>query len=432
MSKIISFTVDGFRNLDYTHLNLKQITALISLNNYGKSNVLEAIDFGNDFIRATSKSKFALMGKPEFVPINHYTASRNFLYEITFLTQWKKKIYRVSYRFAFEWIKNQAERGQRIVEEVLQMKPEEKGSRYSNYIQRDANTGYYRPSEKSRCDKPIGINSSELLVNKLANFDELFFLQVIQGINEMDMLFFSLTNIERYFTVGFYGIAGAEGQQMEYQEAPNISKFMYQLKTNEPNTYEMLVHSIVELLPDIEYITPVQTDLKSLSNSSVPPEVPFQLPENIYDLRVKTAYNNQELSIKNMSMGTKRIIHILTSAIEAERTDTLLIAYEEPENSIHPALLQKLLILLDGLVENVQFLITSHSPHLISYLDIGNIYLGIPNDKGLAMFKQLKGNKEKQIFRYAKDAGISLGEFVFDMLLEGFDEESYWNEFINR
>lgn len=429
MIKITGVTVDGFRNLDDIHLSLKQITALISLNNYGKSNVLEAIDFGNDFIQASAKSKFALMGRPEVVPINNQTASRNFYYEITFLTHWRKKLYNVSYRFAFEWIKNQAEQGQRIVEEVLQMKPEEKGGKFSTYIQRDAHAGYYRPSEKSRCDKHIKISTSELLVNKLANFDDLFFLQVIEAINDMDMLFLSLTHIERYFNVGFYGVVGAESQQVEYQEAPNISKFIYQLKTNEPDTYEMLAHSIIELLPDIEYITPVQTDLKSLSNPA-PEGIPYQLPENIYDLRVKTIYNNQEISIKNMSLGTKRIIHILTSAIEAERTGTRLIAYEEPENSIHPALLQKLLILIDGLAEHVQFLITSHSPYLISYLDIGDIYLGLPKKDGLARFKQLKKNKEKQIFRYAKEADMSLGEFVFDMLLEGFDEESYWNEFI--
>ena len=48
--KIKSVTVGGFKNLDKTKLLLDNITAIISPNNYGKSNLLEAIDFGCEFL----------------------------------------------------------------------------------------------------------------------------------------------------------------------------------------------------------------------------------------------------------------------------------------------------------------------------------------------------------------------------------------------
>ena len=60
--KINSITVGGFKNLNTTKLELDNICAIISPNNYGKSNLLEAIDFGFDFIQKRKK-KYDGMGK---------------------------------------------------------------------------------------------------------------------------------------------------------------------------------------------------------------------------------------------------------------------------------------------------------------------------------------------------------------------------------
>ena len=53
--KINSITVAGFKNIKKTKLELDSICALISANNYGKSNLMEAIDFGFDFIHESRK-----------------------------------------------------------------------------------------------------------------------------------------------------------------------------------------------------------------------------------------------------------------------------------------------------------------------------------------------------------------------------------------
>lgn len=55
--KINSITVGGFKNLNTTKLELDNICAIISPNNYGKSNLLEAIDFGFDFIHESRKGR---------------------------------------------------------------------------------------------------------------------------------------------------------------------------------------------------------------------------------------------------------------------------------------------------------------------------------------------------------------------------------------
>ena len=45
-----NITVGNFKNIAVTTLDLSKITALVSVNNYGKSNLLEAIRFGFDFL----------------------------------------------------------------------------------------------------------------------------------------------------------------------------------------------------------------------------------------------------------------------------------------------------------------------------------------------------------------------------------------------
>ena len=55
--KIQVVKIDGYKNLKSTSFNLGKITALIALTNFGKSNVLDAINFGTRFIRANDDKK---------------------------------------------------------------------------------------------------------------------------------------------------------------------------------------------------------------------------------------------------------------------------------------------------------------------------------------------------------------------------------------
>ena len=68
--KIKSVTVGGFKNLKRSTILLENITAIISPNNYGKSNLLEAIDFGVDFISSNPKGRKNMMKWIRGIPIN--------------------------------------------------------------------------------------------------------------------------------------------------------------------------------------------------------------------------------------------------------------------------------------------------------------------------------------------------------------------------
>ena len=55
--RILSITVGGFRNIEKTTFELGGIVGLVSANNYGKTNVLDAISFAIDFMQASLRER---------------------------------------------------------------------------------------------------------------------------------------------------------------------------------------------------------------------------------------------------------------------------------------------------------------------------------------------------------------------------------------
>lgn len=142
------------------------------------------------------------------------------------------------------------------------------------------------------------------------------------------------------------------------------------------------------------------------------------MPEKFYDIRVKESYNNQETSINSISDGSKKIFYVLAVSIGADINKIPLVMFEELENSIHPALFQKLLITLNALCENTKMVISSHSPYLIKYLNAEKLKIGIPNNDGIAMFKSIKASKISRISKMASEEGVSIGDYVFSLMLD--------------
>lgn len=152
--------------------------------------------------------------------------------------------------------------------------------------------------------------------------------------------------------------------------------------------------------------------------------MPLNISEKIYDISVKQIHNNQQTSINLLSSGSQKLFYIIALTIAVEINQKAIITYEELENSIHPGLLQQLLIIIDGLINNTKAIFTSNSPHLIQYLDIGRIKIGLPNSKGLAIFKEIEKSKSAKILNISADEGVSVGEVIFDKILEDHNGDS--------
>ena len=120
---------------------------------------------------------------------------------------------------------------------------------------------------------------------------------------------------------------------------------------------------------------------------------------------------------------------ILTKIIMAslEERNISLIAIEEPENSIHPSLFRTYLQIISDLLEDCKVIITSHSPYIISFMDLESIYVGINRDGGMVKFHGFKKNKEKMLEDDADSFDMGMGDYIFSMLA---DNESRIEEYL--
>jgi predicted ATPase len=422
--KIERITLEGFTNIEKVDLNLLHINALLAFNNYGKSNVMRAIDFGVSFIKANTEQKRRQMSYQPAVPINNAIANKPFAFEVEGSISVENSETNFIYRYSFEWIKSGRAKGRKIKSESLKLKKQD-DLKYTAYIQRDANGAFYLSSPKGRCDKSIVIEGDNLVINKISNFDDLFYLTAIKELLSMEVwMIDTMDNPNNLFRRIYPQLTTSESS-LRINENSDVGAFVYKLKKCKPNTFELFKDAVKSLLPSIDDFEPIEIDLKQHSQIDKDADnIPFSLPEKFYDIRVKEFYNNQQTSINSISSGSKRIFYILAMCVGADINNIPLIMFEELENSIHPTLFQNLLITLDSLCEDTKMIISSHSPYLIKYLNVEKMKLGIPNNSGIAIFKNIRPSKINKISRLASEEEISIGDYLFSLMLDASAGES--------
>lgn len=415
---ILNIKVGGFSNIEKVSLSLDKFNALVALNNYGKSNVINAIEFGIGFLKTSLEDKARMMAFRSVIPINTYIDKNPFSFEIEYSTIFQNEESVVLYGYSFDWIKNQ-NKGKQIKEEYLKIKTIKSDSKFKTYIKRNAKESNYTPSPTARCDKKINVQKSELTLNKLSNFDDLFYHNIIEELIKLEVISIdTLQHPDRLFRQLNTKIIKT-GYSLGMPKTNDVGYFIYSLREKKHDLYEIFEDSIKSLLNDIEDFEPVEIDFKKeIKFDSEKVNLPLDFPDNFYDIRVKEINNNQQNSIDHLSSGSQKIFYIIALTIAAELNKIPLIFFEELENSIHPGLLQKLLMILDGLTENTKILTSSHSPYLIQYLDTSKIKIGIPNDKGLAVFKEIRSSKFNKVIKIAEEEGVSVGDLIFDRIIE--------------
>ncbi len=421
--RIQAVVIDGFKNLSDVKITFDNITALVALNNFGKSNVLSGIDFGLAFIKASIDDKMEMMANSNLIPINRNMQGRNYKFEVEVLTEDAGQEYRIQYGYEFSWQYDEYE-VPKIVQEYMKIKLDEKGQKYTQLIARAAETATYKSSETGRCSSKIRVEPTELVVNKLRAFDELYYAEIIRKL--ISMKFYMENNLD---AKSFYRpdpiIRKGIGDMTI--DAENLPRVIYHLRENHKERYELLKNVYTLLFPDVEDIIVKQYSLKGLNSNKVPDDAPFVVANSIHVLYVKDKNLIQPIDFAMMSDGAKRVFMILTRIIVASVSNISLIAIEEPENSVHPKLFQAYMQIISQLLDDCKVIITSHSPYIVSYLNPLWIHVGMNRKAGVAEFFTFKKSRQKQLQQDAEEFNMSMGDYLFSLLA---DSESNISDYL--
>ena len=392
---IDSLIIEGFSNIEYIRLDIGEMNALIAPNGYGKSNVLSAISFGLTLLNANEDTQRQLLSS-QYLPINVSMRNKNFHFEIHGHIERNGRIEMVQYGYECKW----AERTipGYALSEWFKIKGAEE-QRFRQLINR--RNGYsclIVPSATGRCNKPFAVTPKQLALPMIAS-GNMFLSGLAKQICDMNIPNLeTLDNPETYFSV-------ESGKGISLLSGMTLSEYIYQMKETDPDSFSILADGIKQLISGVVSFEP---DEITLSDGR----------SKVYDIRVQEEYNSQPTSIRLLSSGSKRMIFLFTLCLAAQKQNIPMIMVEEPENSVHPKLMENLLLTLQAYASNTKILMTSHSPYLMRYMQPEQMYFGLPKHDGLAHFAKINPSKLKYLYKYAGDMELTFGEFMFDFMLD--------------
>lgn len=409
--------IDGFKNLSNVKIRFDNITALVALNNFGKSNVLSAIDFGIAFIKAGLEEKQSMMANSNLIPLNKLMLGRNYKYEMEVSTEIQSQEFIVKYGFEFNW-RDSAQKEPQIVAEYLKVKENDNGKKFTQLINRLDSRAFYKSSETGRCSSRINVEPAELVVNKLRAFDGIYYYEIIKKLNNMKIYMEDNLDPRSFYLPDPIIRKGLESEMIN---ADNLPRIIFFLKTQYSSKFELLKEVFLQLFPYIEDVIVEQFSLNGTAGDQIPDDAPFAFSKYIYVLLVKDCNLSNTINFEYMSDGAKRVFMILTKIIVSGISNVSLIAIEEPENSVHPGLFQAYIRIINQLLDDCKVIITSHSPYIVSYLDPAWIHVGLQKNPGVAEFYSFKKSGQKQLQSDAAQFNMGMGDYLFSLLSDSDD-----------
>jgi energy-coupling factor transporter ATP-binding protein EcfA2 len=127
---------------------------------------------------------------------------------------------------------------------------------------------------------------------------------------------------------------------------------------------------------------------------------------------VSVLFDGTDLGL--LSDGTLRVAEILIWLIFPSAKRLLI---EEPETAVHPGLLVKLLAEIDAYSSDCQIILSTQSPHVVSWADPRAIRL-VERHAGRTEVRSLCEDEIGRVSAYLHDEG-TLGDFVYSGALDG-------------
>ena len=401
--KIKTVTIGNYKNLAKTTLQLSGVTALVSTNNYGKSNVLDAIQFGFDFISASQKSRGEMMRYIPAIPLVKGLSDKPYIFEIELDAPELGEYRFIRYGFSFRWITDSGD-GARILDETLEMRSSE-SVRYTSYLKRQE--GKCRTSKSNQNFRKITLADNTLAIDVMPALNAIDIADVLSAIRKLSCRMCSRLEMGSSFRGNSIEI-GDHSEAAYPLDDGDIPRTLDRLRSLQPDRYNLFLEAIYNLFPEFQGVQLKKMAVtksddgdnreiafeEQLTDKKIIREViPYRIRDEVFRLMISSKYLNQTINIDMMSTGTKRIFWLLANAVFGNSYGASFLGVDEIEASIHPRMIKTLLESLLELMGDTVMLLTSHSPYLIQYLKQEAVYIGVPNEDGVAAFRKRQGKR---------------------------------------
>jgi predicted ATPase len=173
----------------------------------------------------------------------------------------------------------------------------------------------------------------------------------------------------------------------------NLARYLLYLYLERRRDFQHIEETFKNLIPEVEEIVP-------------------HIEGNTVEIWIKIKGLNEPLKPFNISDGTLRILAIISTLYGGFS----LVVLEEPENCIHPHILEALMSLIREAPSQV--IITTHSPYLLDYAKPEEVYI-VEKKELKTNIKKLSTTKEVEAIKQFLMEGGTLGEAWHSGLIGG-------------
>jgi len=415
--------VENFRSFREIKIDLGNFNVLIGANASGKSNFVQLFAFLRDIARFGLNNALSIQGGVKYLRNIKIGASQNLTMKIIFSLSYERKkrtkegfiglrTFESFYEFSLQF--NKRGYGFKVIKDKLTQKCEfiKSRKRQKNKPEKKEilGVGEIRISRKSgrnkikiEIDQPKGVplNENDLFPPLLKEIEipprsllieAPFFLlapplapPLREMLGDIPIYDFAPKLLARVAP-----ITGKAELEENGENLPIVLKSIEEKKEDK----RKLLNLVKDLLPFVENLNVEEFADKSLL------------------IKLKESYHNQYLPASLMSDGTINIIALII-ALYFEKKPFIII--EEPERSLHPYLISKLVELMKEASQDKQIIVTTHNPELIKYAGLENILLVSRGEDGFSTISRPADKEEVRVF-LENDIGVE--ELYIQNLLE--------------
>lgn len=356
--------VENFLSLENVNVELGKLTVLVGLNASGKSNVVKALTLLSKLKENEIKDICRLNLKMESVEQLFHRLERNLKFGVRMKVDGEE----LSYETLID------SKG-RITKEMIML-----GTK--NLLTRNENgrVEYLTDSEQ---EESYNVALAFSILKSFTDRSHTLIRKVRDALGNIRTYSFNSDEIRSVASSGF-------NLELE-RNGSNLAQVLHTLLTFDRKKFQTVEETMRDLIPEIEEINVPTTERG----------------DKVY-LTMREKWISEPLKYTNIADGTLRILAFATALY----LGGTVIAFEEPENCVHPHLFETIVDLCEK--APCQVVITTHSPYLVSQVPPEELRLV----KKTGGDTTIKAVEDKEKVKRMLEEGLPLGEVWYSGELE--------------